>query len=154
MNQSDQICISFDAYTNTIRQMPQNYLIARRPSGAWILDPDSAANKHVVMACALTLLNHDVKFGDGPSFKRIAESNLKELQYEHIGFHYVSFSRIKKGCQFKTVKIFDRVLLVLNTDEIPEDESYQSIVCFQEVLDEDNHRWLVYFDVFVGFVGE
>ena len=84
MNQQHQIFISFDAFSNTIRQMPQNYLIARRPqfygSGAWILDPDCAANKHIVMACALALLNNDVKFGSGPSFKRIVEFNLKEIQ--------------------------------------------------------------------------
>lgn len=44
------------------------------------------------------------------------------------------------------------MLPVYNTDEIPNDESGRSIVCLQEVIDEDNHHWLVYFDVWVGFL--
>lgn len=45
-------------------------------------------------------------------------------------------------------------LPVLNPDEIPEDESYQSIACFQEVIDESNHRGLFFFNVFIAHVGE
>ena len=80
------------------------------------------------------------------------------MQYEHVRFHYMTLGQLKTGmtCQ-GSVMVTVRaayILPVLNTDEIPDDESYQSIVCLQEVIDEDNHHWLIYFDVYVGFVGE
>ena len=80
------------------------------------------------------------------------------MVFEHVRFHYVSLGLLKlglkiQGSQMVTLKP-GYILPVLNTDEIPEDESYQSIVCLQEVIDENNNHWLIYFDVWIGFVGE
>jgi hypothetical protein len=67
-------------------------------------------------------------------------------------------SRLKTGmtCQGQRMVTVHAayILPVINTDEIPEDESYQSVVCLQEVVDDNNHHSLIYFDVWVGFVGE
>jgi hypothetical protein len=80
------------------------------------------------------------------------------MAFEHVRFHYVSLGLLKLGFKIQGSQMVTLregyILPVFNTDEIPEDESYQSIVCLQEVIDEDNHHWLVYFDVWVGFVGE
>jgi hypothetical protein len=80
------------------------------------------------------------------------------MVFEHVRFHYVSLGLLKlglriQGSQMVTLKP-GYILPILNTDEIPEDESYQSIVCLQEVIDENNNYWLIYFDVWIGFVGE
>lgn len=80
------------------------------------------------------------------------------MMLEHVRFHYVPLGLLKlglkiQGSQMVTLKP-GYILPVLNTDEIPEDESYQSIVCLQEVIDENNNYWLIYFDVWIGFVGE
>lgn len=79
-------------------------------------------------------------------------------EFEHICFHYVSLGSLKtgfilQGSRMVTIRQ-STILPIFNTDEIPNDESYQSIVCLQEVIDEDNHHWLIYFDVYIGFVGE
>ena len=80
------------------------------------------------------------------------------MEYEHLRFHYMSLSRLKSGiiCQGSVMVTVQSayILPVLNTDEIPQDEPYQSIVCLQEVIDEDNHHWLIFFDVYETFVGE
>lgn len=73
------------------------------------------------------------------------------MVFEHVRFHYVSLGLLKlglriQGSQMVTLKP-GYILPVFNTDEIPEDESYQSIVCLQEVIDENNNHWLIYFDV-------
>ena len=80
------------------------------------------------------------------------------MNFEHVRFHYVPMSSLMLGmtCQgSRMVTVRGAYILpVFNTDEIPDDESYQSIVCLQEVIDDENHHWLIYFDVYVGFVGE
>ena len=80
------------------------------------------------------------------------------MVFEHVRFHYVSLGLLKlglriQGSQMVTLKP-GYILPVLNTNEIPEDESYQSIVCLQEGIDENNNYGLIYFDVWIGFVGE
>lgn len=79
-------------------------------------------------------------------------------QFEHVCFHYMTLGSIKRGMQlqrFRMVTIYAaHILPIFNTDEIPIYESDKSVVCLQEVVDEDNHHWLIYFDVYVGFLGE
>lgn len=80
------------------------------------------------------------------------------MMFEHVRFHYVSLGLLKLGLRIQGSQMVTLrpgyILPILNTDEIPEDESYQSIVCLQEVIDENNNYWLIYFDVWIGFVGE
>ena len=78
--------------------------------------------------------------------------------FEHIRFHYMTIGSFRRGIicegqQMMTVRNA-HILPVINTDEVPEDESYQSIACFQEVVDKDNHHVLIYFGIVEQHFGE
>lgn len=49
----------YNEYSDTIRQAPQNYLIAYRREGKWIADPDLAADKGLAVQCFTALLNYE-----------------------------------------------------------------------------------------------
>jgi hypothetical protein len=57
--------LSFQDNSETIRQLPENYLIAYRSNGRWICEPDLAANKELAIRVFLALFDHDTKYGDG-----------------------------------------------------------------------------------------
>ena len=54
----------YDEATNTIRQFPENYLIAVKDDDAWICKPDLAANEYFVGKIAIALLKFSNKYGD------------------------------------------------------------------------------------------
>lgn len=56
--------IVYCEYTNTIRLMPQNYLIALN-RGRWIMEPDLAVRSWFVLLVTEVLLNHPCKYGTG-----------------------------------------------------------------------------------------
>ena len=58
--------IAHCAYSNTIRQMPENYLLAVHREGAWKMDPDLAADKGIVVALTLSLMEHGNKWSKSP----------------------------------------------------------------------------------------
>ena len=49
--------------SDTIRQAPQNYLIAHRTYNSWICDPDLASDKILASAVFLALFDYDLKYG-------------------------------------------------------------------------------------------
>ena len=49
-------------YSETIRQMPENYLIAHKDGNAWKCVPDLAANKELCIKVFTELLNHESKY--------------------------------------------------------------------------------------------
>jgi len=52
--------------SDTIRQMPENYLLAHRTAlGRWICDPDLAANKEISVAIFLELFNYESRYCGG-----------------------------------------------------------------------------------------
>ena len=51
--------LSFCAYSETIRQFPENYCIASKNGNKWILDTDLAAHPYFVAIVAIGLLNFD-----------------------------------------------------------------------------------------------
>lgn len=55
--------VVYCAYSDTIRQMPQNYLLAHRVHRAWVNDPDLAADKGLVVKMALALMEFECKYG-------------------------------------------------------------------------------------------
>jgi len=57
--------LSYEQSTETIRQLPQNYLIAYKRDGGWICDPDAAADKELATRVFKSLFNYDVRYGDG-----------------------------------------------------------------------------------------
>ncbi len=48
--------------SDTIRQMPENYLIASRAHGSWIAEPDLAADKHMAIKVFTLLLDYNNKY--------------------------------------------------------------------------------------------
>ena len=61
------LSISHCIYSNTIRQFPQNYLLARFEAGHWIMEPDLAADKGLVVALTLSLMEHSHKWNKSPA---------------------------------------------------------------------------------------
>lgn len=55
--------------TDTIRQMPQNYLIAGRVGAKgyqrWVCDPDIAADKELATKVFIALFDFNTRYGDG-----------------------------------------------------------------------------------------
>ncbi len=62
--------------SDTIRQMPQNYLVAHRTFGRWTCDPDTAADKELCTIVFLELFNYESRYGSG---EKLLET-LKALQ--------------------------------------------------------------------------
>lgn len=57
--------IIFDPNSKTIRQMPENYLLAECCGSRWICDPDSACNKDIAVLVFETLMIQTNKYGSG-----------------------------------------------------------------------------------------
>lgn len=68
----------YDEYTDTIRQMPGNYMIARRRNiyDYWIVDPDISANKNLATKVFLALFIFDLKYGKGETIIKYLAGNL------------------------------------------------------------------------------
>jgi len=55
--------LGYNVKTDTIRQMPENYLIAYRDGGGyWICNPDIAADKELATRVFLALFDFDTKW--------------------------------------------------------------------------------------------
>ena len=74
--------IVYNEYTETIRQMPQNYMIAIK-NGPWVMSPDLAADPKIVCAVTLALLEYENKYSEIPTG---AIKKAKEL-YNKIEIH-------------------------------------------------------------------
>ena len=58
----------YNECTDTIRQMPQNYLVAYRTPGSygrWIVDCDIAADKELASRVFIALFDFNARYGDG-----------------------------------------------------------------------------------------
>ena len=55
----------YEQGSESIRQMPQNYLIAYRSYNRWVCEPDLAADKELSKRVFMALFDHDTKYGDG-----------------------------------------------------------------------------------------
>ena len=70
--------IVYNEYTDTIRQMPENYLIARRRNkyNYWIVDPDMAADQNLATEVFLALFIFDLKYESGPTVVKHLSASL------------------------------------------------------------------------------
>ena len=58
--------IVFEEKNRTIRQMPENYLLAESSKGYWICDPDSAADWKIVKKLfRVIFFGYETKWGSG-----------------------------------------------------------------------------------------
>jgi len=55
--------LEYSEYTDTIRQQPENYLIAYRKGARWICDPDIACNKKLARKVFNSLLDFETRYG-------------------------------------------------------------------------------------------
>lgn len=69
--------VIYQKATETIRQMPENYLLAHRTFGRWVCDPDIAANQKISSAIFLELFNYEYRYGSGE--KLLETLNSKRL---------------------------------------------------------------------------
>jgi hypothetical protein len=51
--------------SNTIRTMPQNYIIAKNESGRWVCDPDCAVPVKMAVHAMSVLHSYEAKYCDG-----------------------------------------------------------------------------------------
>ena len=57
--------LEFDSYSNTLRQMPENYLIAHLKESkfkTWVCEPDLAADKKLCVKVFVALLTYENKY--------------------------------------------------------------------------------------------
>ncbi len=87
--------LTYQESTETIRQMPQNYLIAEKINGKWVCDPDPAADKELVLRVFNEIFDHHTsRWGTGlqllskvtpnKEFKQPKPTNLNPLFIDQI----------------------------------------------------------------------
>lgn len=54
--------IQYCNYTQTIRQQPENYIIAHWENGRWLCEPDLAASVDNVLLVTRALMEHENKY--------------------------------------------------------------------------------------------
>ncbi len=57
--------VIYQPKSETIRQMPENYLLASKIDNKWVCEPDLACNKKLAVKIFKLLFNHSVKYGSG-----------------------------------------------------------------------------------------
>jgi hypothetical protein len=57
--------VFYSQSTETLRQAPQNYLVAHREHNRWVCEPDLAADRELVNVVFNLLLEHEFKYGTG-----------------------------------------------------------------------------------------
>jgi len=58
--------------SETIRQAPENYLIAKKEHNRWYADPDLASNQKLAIKIFKTLFNFDNVYGTGENLLKQA----------------------------------------------------------------------------------
>ncbi len=69
--------LEFCSYSNTIRQMPQNYMIAYKADGSyqhWKCDADIACDKKLAVKVFLALFDFYVRYGSGENLIKVVEN--------------------------------------------------------------------------------
>lgn len=72
--------IIYQKSTETIRQMPQNYLLANREKMRWICDADLAADLELAHACFSVAFTYAGRSGTGENFAEKATLMLSQIR--------------------------------------------------------------------------
>lgn len=56
------IQIKYCSYSNTIRQFPQNYMLAYNNGKVWLMEPDLNSDRGLVVALTLALMDFEMKY--------------------------------------------------------------------------------------------
>ncbi len=57
--------VIYQKETETIRQLPENYLLAHKCNRRWVCDPDLACDRAIAIKLFRMCLNYDVRYGSG-----------------------------------------------------------------------------------------
>ena len=57
--------IEYCSYSSTIRQMPQNYMLAKQVHGVWVVDADGAVSVDTVLHVAMAIHCDGTRFLSG-----------------------------------------------------------------------------------------
>lgn len=72
----------YDAYSDTIRQAPQNYMLAVRKNNRWICDPDPSANVRLTTKLFLAIFTiYDIRYGEP---EKVIDYVTNSHLFEHI----------------------------------------------------------------------
>lgn len=102
--------IVYNEATDTLRQMPQNYMLAKRIGTMWHIDFDGAANKNLVRRILEALFEHKNRFGTGLNLLAAVTPNEK--------------------FQDKTVAIIDHEINEVFIYDVSEESSSEDIESF------------------------
>lgn len=70
----------FQESTETIRTIPENYLVAHRHGGRWICEPDAAVPYKMALVVFKAIhTNHSLRYGSGLSLLAAITPNYKTL---------------------------------------------------------------------------
>lgn len=75
--------------SETIRQMPQNYLIAYKVNGHWICEPDLSADKELATRVFIALFYYDAKYGSGLNLLSMVTPNSDFKNKAWFSFSFV-----------------------------------------------------------------
>lgn len=59
--------IQYEVYSQTVRQMPENYMLARKVRGVWVVDCDGAVTVDTVLHVSMAIHCDGEKFASGES---------------------------------------------------------------------------------------
>lgn len=88
----------YETYSETIRQSPQNYLIAYKKDNRWIVDPDMQADEDLCIKVFLERFNHSSLYGSG-------EFLIKKLGGRVVQSKNKTESKLKKLIQTEVRKL-------------------------------------------------
>lgn len=65
--------------SNTVRKMPENYLVAKQDNGRWVVDPDKALDTDLASKCfRIVFKSLSLTYGSGPA---LAERLNRKMGY-------------------------------------------------------------------------
>jgi hypothetical protein len=71
--------LMYEYSTMTIRQMPQNYMIAHKKNGEWICNSDPACNEEfALLVFLLTLRHHHLRWGSGETLLEALTNEMEQ----------------------------------------------------------------------------
>ena len=74
----------FQKSSGTIRQMPENYIIARKTGSAWVCDPDLAADRTLVLQVFEIVITYKGRYGSGENLLDLVKNINTEKQLEVV----------------------------------------------------------------------
>lgn len=109
--------LTYCTYSETIRQMPQNYLIASKKLGYWMIDFDISADINLVLRVTKALTTYESRYGDGLNLLSLVTPNEEFKDDFDYTKYKVKFDGRLKGASGITYEIVDFVVFPSGTTD-------------------------------------